>query len=479
MTRMLEMPQQYPVACHTDNVGTGSTFVVIHGFKADGLQYVPLALEKGARTIVVAQGTIIPCDIQKKIEHASATLITVPDTRKALAQLSAQALGNPAQKLKIIGITGTKGKTTTAYLLEHILRTAGHKTALLSTVTNSINGISWRANLTTALPDYLQVFFDLCVKNGVEYVVMEVAAQALTMHRTDGIDFESALFTNFALEHTEFYATLDDYFHAKCLLLDQVKPGGTVILNTDDSALHDIVQRYPGCMTISMHDSTRSFHALVTGNPSQELSGTITLPDHTTVAVSCPSLMGSFNMYNILGAASLAFQSGVNPQALSAAISSFPPVPGRLERYELPNGALCFIDYAHNPLSYQQVLGSLRSMTDHLIVVFGAGGERGHDRRPLMGFLAASFADIAVITTDNPRSEDPKSIIADIIAGIEEQHKNKVVSILDRKEAIVKAYELSRKGSIIALLGKGPDEYQQIGSKKYPFSEKEIIQGLI
>ena len=357
MTRTLEMPVHFPVTAHTDHVGAGSTFVVIQGFKADGLQYVPKALEKGATTIVVTQGISIPTEIGAAIERAQATIVTVPDTRKALAQLSAQALGNPADKLKILGITGTKGKTTTAFILEHVLRSAGHKTALLSTVNNSINGVAWRSSLTTELPDYLHAFFDLCVKNGVEYVVMEVAAQGLSMHRTHGITFDGVLFTNFALEHTEFYKHLDDYFHAKCLLLDQARNGGTIILNGDDQAVNGLLHRYPHSLRLSMQDTTSSFFAEVTGNPACMLAGIITLPDHQKLTVQCPSLMGAFNMYNVLGAISLAHSCGIPGCEIQKALATFPPVPGRLERYELPNGAICFIDYAHNPLSYQQVFG--------------------------------------------------------------------------------------------------------------------------
>lgn len=438
----------YPVACHTDNVGKGTTFVAIKGMKQNGIEFIIPALEKGAGSIVVDQSEVIPADVQSAIKQHGATVIRVENTRAALAQLSAQALGNPAKKLKIIAITGTKGKSTTTFLVEHILRSAGKKTAMLSTVLNRIKGVDVPTKLTTQQPDYLHVFFNECVKQGVEWVVMEVAAQAFSLHRVDGIQFDIGIFTNFSQEHGEFYATMQDYFAAKGKILQHLKPGAPLLVNADDEHAMSLGEFY---------DDTYCFGCTL---------------------YTCPALIGNFNKYNIAAAATCADHVGIARAAIQQALDTFVGVPGRLEKYQLPNGALGIIDYAHNPSSFEAVLGELRKLTHHLIVVFGCGGERDATKRPLMGHIASQFADLVIITADNPRSEHLATINENICAGIASQDTNKVLLIDDRARAIQKAYECSHAGSIIVLLGKGPDEYQIIQGVTYPLSEKAILKSL-
>lgn len=442
------IPKIFPVACHTDNVGVDSTFVVIKGMKQDGMQFVSLALEKGARTIVVERDVVITDDLADMLKKYNAQIVRVENTRKALAELSAQALHFPAKKLKIIGITGTKGKSTTTFLLEHILRSAGLKTAMLSTVCNRINGVDIPTKLTTQQPDYLHVFFDACVQQGIEYVVMEVAAQAFSLHRVDGILFDAAIFTNFSAEHGEFYPTMADYFSAKSKILEHLKPGASLLLNKDDALVVSLADLYQKHLFFS-----------------------------ESVLV-CPALIGKFNRYNIAAAAQCAHAFGASDQAVQKALEFFAGVPGRLEKYQLPNGALGIIDYAHNPSSFEAVLSELRKLTNHLIVVFGCGGERDSSKRPLMGNIAASIANAVIITADNPRSEVLGDINRDILAGIAPTCMHKVTVETDREQAIRCAYQHSRSGSIIVLLGKGPDEYQIIQGVTYPFSEKSILKNL-
>lgn len=470
---MVALPTIYPVTCHTDHVGPGSTFVAIAGFNLDGVNFIPQAIAKGATRIVVEHGVELSPTVLYEIKKHRAQLTTVSNARKALAELSAQANGNPARKLKIIAITGTKGKTTTAFLLEHLLRTAGKKTALISTVYNMIDGQQFAMRLTTPQPDYLHVFFNSCIQAGVEYVIMEAAAQAFTMHRLDGIEFDGILFTNFDSEHAEFYASLDDYFAAKCAIFNYGKPTASIFVNADDAWCQKILSSKPV--------STFGFSAgtvrgkLHTTNHGIELSVTT---GHSTHTIACPALIGSFNGYNILGVASLALDLGIDPQAVVQSFATFERVPGRLEQHPLPNGARCIIDYAHNPSSYKAVLSTLRTLTDHLIVVFGCGGDRDASKRPLMGQIAAEYADIVILTSDNPRSEDPATIAQAIKAGITDEQKGKVLDELDRALAIKKAYQLSRPTTIVALLGKGPDEYQIVGKVKERFSEAEIVRSL-
>lgn len=476
MNKQINLSTIWPVSCHTDYIGKNSTFVAIKGAKHDGIFFVPLALQKGAKTIIAEYTADIPQDILDVIQRAEAKLEFVPDARRALALRAAKAWGNPAQKLKIIGITGTKGKTTTAWLLQHVLHASGKKAALLSTAGNKIGDQNFETHLTTQHPDYLHAFFHTCVMAGIEYVVLEVAAQALSLHRVAGLEFDGIIFTNFAQAHGEFYSNVEDYLAAKMLLFDMCKLQVPMIINTDDQTGGQLLSRYPNATSFAM-ENQGTVQGKVLASNTQGIAGIID-DGQMHLQFRCAALIGGFNIYNILGASSMAIQLGVAQTAVAQALETFSGVPGRLERLDLPNGAVSFIDYAHNPLSFSSVLPLLRSMTDHLIVVAGAGGDRDKAMRPVMGKLMAEFADHVLITSDNPRSENSADIIGAIYDGISEEYKSKVVCELDRESAIKQAYKLSKPTSIIALLGKGPDEYQIYGTEKIYFSEKTILKNL-
>ncbi len=525
MNSPITIPSIFPVTCHTDFVGHGSCFVAIEGYADNGVKYIRQAIEKGARTIVVHHNTFLDDELCSFIHMHGVVVERVDNTRKALAELSTQAAGFPAKKLRIIGITGTKGKTTTSFLLEHILHSAGYKTALISSAQNRICGHNFSAPLTTPQPDYLQQFLKLCVEHNVDYVVMEVAAQALTLHRVAGITFCGIIFTNFSHEHLEFYPTLDDYFYAKTLIFDMAAHDAPILVNGDDahgiqlldqhmhavgygfgniskitvsseilysSARPELVEGYPRALeeTLQQVQGEREKTKTLSGNSRDVCYKGIHISDpihgimfevqyrNDAMTVVCPKLFGAYNGYNVLAATSMALALSITPDTVHAALLSFSGVPGRLQEHVLTNGARCFIDYAHNPESFEAVLSTLRSLTHQLIVLFGAGGGRDKSKRPMMGAIAAQIADIVVITSDNPRLEDPIVIADDIIQGIPVSLKHKVVQELDRKKAIEHAYFLSDQGSIIALLGKGPDEYQIIGTTKHYFSEQRVVEQL-
>jgi len=471
------LPLQFPVTSHTKHVGPGSTFVAVNGQKEQGITYIPQALQHGATTIVVAQDDQIPTPVVELINISGACLVRVENPRLVLAQLSALAAGFPANKLKIIAVTGTKGKTTTSWILAHLFKTAGYKTALLSTARNRILDQELPTELTTPQPDYIHVFLKQCVAVGVEWVIMEVAAQAVSLHRVAGIEFDGVIFTNFSPTHGEFYSHMHDYFIAKCGVLAQVKKNAPIVLNGDDAQVAQLVGQYPQSITISAQDTTASIYVM----PALS-EGTGIAWRHRQQGMlydfSCPALVGEFNRYNLSAAAALACACGVTFNAMSKAFASFKGVPGRLERYQLPNSASCFIDYAHTPSSFGAVLPLLKSLTDNLIVVFGAGGDRDRTMRPAMGAIAVQIADHVILTTDNPRSEKAEDICAQIVAGVPSTQMHKVIIELDREAAIKKAYRESTPTTIIALLGKGPDEYQQFGTTKIPFSERAIVQAL-
>lgn len=466
-------PTTFPVTCHTDYVGQGSTFVAIKGFKTDGVLFIPRALERGATRIIVARDAIIPDDIQALLKHKKITPWPVDDTRQELVRLSALAAGEPARLLRIIAITGTKGKTTTSFLLKHILSHAGVRTALISSAGNYIDGEYFPTSLTTPQADYIHQFLALCVARKVTHVILEVAAQAMTMHRVDGIVFDSVIFTNFGLEHLEFYDSMGSYFAAKCHLLARSRRRGAAYINADDAWCAALPGLCEGVVTFGLNKHADSQMQNV---DARRLS--FDLVRDSTRSFICEALTGKFNVYNVAGGATVALDYGIASEDIADALRTFPGVPGRGERHALSNGAVGIIDYAHNPLSYQALLPELKTLTDHLIVVFGAGGERDASRRPLMGAIAAQYADVVVITTDNARSEDPQRIANDIYAGIPETERGKVIIELDRERAIKKAFACSRASSMIALLGKGPDCYQIIGAHKTPFYESEILKAL-
>ena len=473
---MKRFPKIYPVTSHTDHVGPGSTFVAIKGFKEDGCAYIVSALEKGASTIVVQKGVVLEESVRDAISKHGAALVRVESPRKALAQLSAQAYDYPSNGMKIIGITGTKGKTTTSYILEHILRSAGLKTALLGTVKNRILNTEYDAPLTTPQPDYLHTFFALCKEQSVEVVVMEIAAQALSMHRVEGILFDTVVFTNFSLEHSEFYQSLDDYFAAKCQIFSQLNADGLVVLNADDERVAATVPDWPLRQTISML-SRGTYNGTVKESSLSSLSVDISGPSESYQLMS-DRLLGTFSCYNLLACSAVADRYGIEPTVIQKAVREFKGVPGRLNRYALSNGATAIIDMAHTPSSYEALFKALRPLSTHIIVVFGAGGDRDKSKRPLMGATAAQYADELILTTDNPRFEDVTSITDDIVRGIMHDKRNKVTIELDRERAIRIGYSRTKKGSLLVLLGKGPDEYQQVRGTKIPYNEAAVLRTL-
>jgi UDP-N-acetylmuramyl-tripeptide synthetase len=438
----------FPVTCHTKHVGPGSTFVAIDGFKVQGSSFIPEAIERGATKIVVNRDVQVPNHVE---------LLVVDDCRKALAELSSAALGNPASKLKIIGITGTKGKTSTTFLIGHIL---GDKTALLGSVKNRIGQEEFDSELTTPESDYIHMFFDECVRRGIEYVIMEVSSHAIALQRVHGISFDCIGFTNLAPEHMDFHPTMEHYFETKCRIFSQLKPGGCIVINGDDAwgrrvALKNVI--------------TFGFEGTC-GVVKNDITGLVIRVDEETFSI--PAMFGLFNAYNVMMAILVCRCLGV--KVIAERLLTFGGVPGRLQMHKLQNGAIAFVDYAHNPSSVEAVLKTLRSLSDHVIVVFGCGGNRDTTKRPVMGRLAAEYGDEVIVTDDNPRDEDREVIIDQIFQGISADVCS--YRIPDRAQAIQKAVACSRAGSVIALLGKGHESYYLCKGVKYYFNDLEEIK---
>lgn len=470
------LPKIFPVTCHTNHVGPGSTFVAISGHKEDGGKFVEQAINLGATSVVVDTSTDL--EILKN-KFPKTHFIVSANTRKSLAQLSAKALNNPSDKLTIIGITGTKGKTTTAFLTHHILTAHGYKTALISSVHNKILQQTEESSLTTPDSDYLHMFFAQCIEQKVTHVIMEVSSHALSLHRTHGIVFTAVGFTNLDAEHMDFYATLEDYFAAKFLLLTQAKRGGTIVINTDNSwgtkafEMATILYGANTIIPISQHNPLTE-NLTIEQNSLAGLNLTITTQTNQ-LPLKTSHLFGEFNAYNISMAAHLAQALTIPDETIQKAIATFSGTPGRLQVHALKNGAKAFVDFAHNPSSMEAILKTLRPLTNHLIVVFGCGGNRDTTKRPVMGKLSVDYGDQIIITSDNSRNEEPAAIITEIMQGIPQEQRSKVMNKIDRKAAIAWAAQLAKSGSIIAILGKGAEPYLLIKDKKLPFNDLEEI----
>lgn len=475
------LPKIFPVTCHTKYVGPGSTFVAIKGTYEDGAGYIKTALEQGASTIILEQHKNIT-DIKKKCLEYHAQLHIVDNARQVLAEYASAALNHPSSKLKIIGITGTKGKTTTTHLIEHILRSCGYKTAMLSTIFNKIGNQAEESINTTPSSDYLHMFFAECLKQNVDYVVMEVSSHALSMYRVHGVLFDAIIFLNLCPDHLDFHSTIDDYFAAKAKIFSQVKSGGLAVINLDHAwgektliAAQNLRSTDYQVIALTQIAGYQTDHALLSAVATNITSVSCDLYFQEHITLSTQSLFGQFNAYNLSLATLLCKGLGISSDNISNAISYFPGVPGRLQKHVLQNGALAFVDYAHNAASFHEVLGTLRQYTDHLIVVFGCGGNRPRERRWGMGAAAAEFADLIILTNDNPRFEDPDDIITDILSGIPENKHKLVVCQKDRSKAISLAASYATKDSIIALLGKGHENYFLVQDKMLHFDDFEEI----
>ncbi len=456
------------------NVNQGDMFVAIKGFVSDGHEYIQEAIEKGAIAIMVQEGCI---DLSKVIIPNEITIIMLPDTREGLAICSTNFYDNPSKKFKLIGVTGTKGKTTTTFMIKEILEKAGKKVGLIGTIATYINGKRIEKNVrTTPESIELQKTFSEMVKQGVEYVVMEVSSQSLKLHRVDGCEFDICIFTNLTEDHIseKEHSDMNDYFKSKMKLFQMCKTG---IVNVDDLYGTRIPEMFP--------DNEITTYGI--DNYAKLIAKDITITNayvdfrvklgtrNERVKVGIP---GRFSVYNSLAAILVAQQIGINSDVIKNALLEV-RVPGRSEmvdnKLELP----IMIDYAHSPESLQNILQATKAYTrGRVISVFGCGGDRDKAKRPTMGEISGKIADYTIITTDNPRTEKPEDIISQIEEGIKKT-KGKYEVVVDRTKAIERAIKMANKNDIIVLAGKGHETYQEINNEKYPYDERVIIKEII
>jgi UDP-N-acetylmuramoyl-L-alanyl-D-glutamate--2,6-diaminopimelate ligase len=448
--------------------GPGALFVAIRGFATDGNRFVGAARQKGA-IAVCSEGPPLP----------DTDWIQVKDAREALAVLSAAVLGNPADSLDLVGVTGTNGKTTTTYLIDAALRAAGETVGLVGTVEYRIGDRLIEATRTTPESSDLQDLFRQMVDAGCRRAVLEVSSHSLVLKRVHGCRFKVAVFTNLTRDHLDFHGDMDAYFAAKRLLFDTLlREDGHAIVNRDDDRAEDLVRGSRGKVwTYSL------------SQPADIAVEELTLSLETTyVRVRTPvgplevrtPLIGRFNVQNLLAALGAGLALGIPKDALLRGLGSLRGVPGRLERVVAGQDFTVIVDYAHTDDALKNLLETVRELRPRrLITVFGCGGDRDRTKRPLMGAVASRLSDVVILTSDNPRSEPPEAILEEIRRGIPQSRSADVHAIVDRREAIAKALEMGREGDVAVIAGKGHESYQQIRDRAVPFDDRQVARDIL
>lgn len=441
-------------------VAPGAMFFCVPGLSSDGHVFAPSAAEAGAAALVC----------ERKLDLALPQLV-VPDSRAAMAPLAAAFNENPTTRMKLAGITGTNGKTTTAFLLRDIMESAGVPCGLMGTVKQVVGGVEEAVVRTTPEAIDLQASFGRMVQAGDEACVMEVSSHAMAMHRADAIDFDLAIFTNLTQDHLDFHKDMEDYFQAKRLLF-AAGPGASVV-NVDDDYGKRLAAEFD-CLTYSASGQAADYSAL---EVAFDVSGAnfVVQSGHGEMAVRT-GLPGSFNVANALAALAGAIELGIDPSEAVAGLADAGRVPGRFEPVDEGQEFAVLVDYAHTPDSVENVLRAARDLTSgRLIAIVGAGGDRDRAKRPLMGRAGAELSDLAVITSDNPRSEDPARIIEDILAGIEDPEA--VVVEPDRDAAIGLAIREAGPGDTVVIAGKGHEQGQEFEhGRKIPFDDRDVAR---
>ena len=469
-----------------DRCEPGSLFVAIPGLVHDGHDFIDQAVERGARFIVYQKDISVPDGI---------TAIKVPDSRRALGVLSKNYFGDPSSRLTLIGITGTSGKTTVSYLLESILKAAGFRTGVLGTVNYRYNDKIIPAPNTTPESHEMQRILSEMAGSGVTHVIAEVSSHALDLRRVDDCDFDLGIFTNLSPEHLDYHKDMEDYFQAKKRFFTEILTRGKktvtprMVINADDPWGQRLLREVGVPLLpygIEKNDGVTVDHNDITLNGIQ---AEINLKGKRIAIAS--GLIGQFNLSNILAAAAAASILGVEASVIAAGIQNLSGVPGRLQKIDSAAGIHVFVDYAHKPDALKQVLTNLDQLKKkRLLTVFGCGGNRDRAKRPLMGETATQYSDLTIITSDNPRLEEPKAIIDEITAGIDRQKIKEVppdhleftkgvhayAVMADRKSAIVTAIDLAEAGDIVLIAGKGHEDYQILGKKKISFDDRMIAR---
>ncbi len=454
------------ITCDSKAVKKGFVFVAVKGAQQDGSRFIQDAIAHGAGIVVVGKK-------KREIEiPAKVKLLLVNDCRKFLAESCAEFYCHPSEKIKVIGITGTNGKTTVAYLIEAIAKKAGYACGVIGTINHRFKDYKIAAKNTTPGPGQLQELLSKMLKQRIKYCAMEVSSHALDQQRVAGVNFTQAIFTNLTQDHLDYHKNLESYFQAKADLFRALSPASVAIINNDDQYSRRLKQLTRAKLITY---GIRNKADLLARDIKFSISGSsFTLSSPKIKAKIKTNLVGEHNIYNILAAIAWGVSENLDFRDIQSAIKNFKTVPGRLEKVSGRRGYDIFVDYAHSPDALLNVISALRPLVKRkIVVIFGCGGERDKLKRPKMGEIVTRLADYAIITSDNPRSEDPLRIIRDICAGI---RKNNFRVIPDRFKAIQTGLRLAEKDDCLIIAGKGHENYQILKNKALYFSDRKAVQ---
>lgn len=446
------------------SVAQGYVFVAINGDKTNGHEYIEQAIKNGAVAIVCQE---LPQNINNDI-----TYIVVENSYKALACMANNYYGCPSKDMKVVGVTGTNGKTTIATLLYRLHMLAGHKSGLISTVCNYIGDREVKATHTTPGAIELQRLMREMADDGCRYVFMEVSSHACHQFRIHGIDFDGAIFTNLTRDHLDYHKTVDNYLNAKKMFFDDLKREAFALTNIDEKTGNVMLQNTKAKkVTYSLH-SLSDFHARILEN---HIDSTLVSINDKDVVIR---LLGEFNVYNILAVYASSVLLGMDKDEALGLLSMLTPVSGRFQTFISKRKYTVIVDYAHTPDALKNVLSTIKSIAKNgnIITVVGCGGDRDKGKRPIMAKVSLDNSDKVIFTSDNPRTENPDDIINDMKCGIEDSLLSKSISITNRKEAIKTACMLAKSGDVILIAGKGHETYQEINGVKYDFDDREIVK---
>ena len=449
-------------------IATGQLFVAMRGTQVDGHRFITKATEQGAVAVL--------CEELPEVLSEGVTYVKVPSTEDVVGHVATAFYGNPSEKLKLVGATGTNGKTTIATLLYNMFRKLGYKCGLLSTVCNYIEEEVVPADHTTPDPIELNRLLAQMVDAGCQYVFMECSSHAIAQKRIGGLKFSVGIFTNLTRDHLDYHKTFENYRDAKKAFFDMLPKGSYAIINADDKNGSVMVQNTKA--TVKTY-STRQMADYRARLIECHFEGMYLEIDGHEVGVQ---FIGKFNVSNLLAVYGTARVLGEKPEDILIALSTLGSVSGRLEPIRSADGFTAIVDYAHTPDALENVLNAIHEVLDgrgKVITVCGAGGNRDKGKRPLMAKEAARQSDRVIITSDNPRFEDPQEIINDMLAGLDRQQMKKVLSIVDRREAIRTACMMAQKGDVILIAGKGHEDYQEIKGVKHHFDDKEVVREFI
>ncbi len=446
-------------------IENGHLFVAMVGTQVDGHKFIPKAIAQGAKAVL--------CETLPEEKADGVAYVQVASTEEAVGPVATAFYGHPSEKLKLVGVTGTNGKTTIATLLYNMFRKMGHRAGLLSTVCNYIEGEAIPASHTTPDPIELNRLLHQMVEAGCEYAFMECSSHAIAQKRIGGLRFAGGLFTNLTRDHLDYHKTFENYRDAKKAFFDQLPKGAFAITNADDKNGLYMTQNTKATVKTYSVQRMADFRARII---EMHFAGMYLEVDGREVGVQ---FIGKFNVSNLLAVYGAAIMLGKEPEDILVTLSTLHSVAGRLEPISSPDGVTAIVDYAHTPDALENVLNAIHEVLEgkgKVITVCGAGGNRDKGKRPLMAQEAVKQSDRVVITSDNPRFEEPQAIIDDMLAGLTPQQMKKVVSIADRREAIKTAAMMAQKGDVILIAGKGHEDYQDVKGVKHHFDDREEVR---